>query len=163
MSSAPLHDPTKGFHDLKPLLGTHSVDLSLLPLLIVPLLLLLLWVRRRSRKPGPVSKPKDYLRELESLCREARTENRSIRELASELSLLVRGFLDERVGIPAVERTRKELVRELQNASTLTEPEKELIHEILRECELLTYSPNAGSELLPVADRAQSLFVRRSA
>lgn len=118
-ATASLHDPRTGFHDIKPLPEFHPAAIpqwsAWLALLLPAALLLLAWRRRRKAKTAqrqgesPVAAALRQLAELER----TRLDNPSPRAIAEEASLILRRYLEKRIGIPAVERTAREVLRSL--------------------------------------------------
>ncbi|MCB0344556.1 MAG: hypothetical protein KDD66_05550 [Bdellovibrionales bacterium] len=117
-----LHDPSKGFHDIKPLPEFHPIPLSLiigLAAIAALLLLFAYWYKKQAQREGmrlleqqvpPHIRALDELRNLE---RAAERNALSVDELSARASFALRRYLEEIYNFPATDCTTKELVARL--------------------------------------------------
>ncbi|MCB0325594.1 MAG: hypothetical protein KDD69_18560 [Bdellovibrionales bacterium] len=153
------HDPSVGFHDIKPVpeffpFPWHLVWAALAVLLIA---LAIYYVRTRQAKQSTaphVALPPDEasLQALDALERRREAGTVTVRAFASEASLVVRGYLEDQFQFPAREQTVTEatdalaprLRKQLPTVpgETLTELQYKLRH-LLRTFEKMTFSEHA--------------------
>jgi len=111
--------------------------------LAVAILVLLLYLRRPRKAVLPEAPPKS-LRErmLEAL---AEIENRKlwqqglVKQYQSEVTDLLRGHVEERYGVPALERTTDDLIAELR-VSAMSGEQREVLRNMLRLADMVKFA-----------------------
>lgn len=114
------YDPGQGFHDIKPLADFHPWPFWVIwftALLFLALIFYYFWRRRKqSEVVISVAVPPEItaLRRLDELSVKRKSCSIESRELAAEISLVVRGYLEAACGFPAVEQTTAEVKASLR-------------------------------------------------
>src|SRR5436309_5467030 len=122
------------FHDIAP-----PVDYSLVPPWLVfviafvalSLLGLVVWLFAKRRKPPmPPKLPREIaLEELEQISREI--ENTSPYQFSIRVSNMLRKYVTQQYGVPAIRQTSIELLTALANAPPFSTDEKSLLEDFL--------------------------------
>ena len=168
-----LHDARTGFHDIKPIPEFYPAEAIgwLIPLVVIAAAAATVFLlRRRSGiAKHPVESPYEKVRRnLDGLESKRVHGQISSRELAAELSLALRLFLEETLFFPAMEQTGREiegaLPRALRNAFPAFAREERLglsrrISQALNSCELLTYARNTEQQYSAESERLQRLLL----
>ncbi len=114
-----LHDPSTGFHDIKPLPEFHPVPIGLIVGLAAAALLMLLfyyWYKKQFQREGMRSFEQQLppnvraLEEIRTLERAAERNAISVDELSARASITLRRFIEEVYGFGATDCTTKELL-----------------------------------------------------
>jgi hypothetical protein len=150
-------DTTKAFRDIK---GIYTVPFSLLDWLrdnwpwiaggiaaVAILTGLLIFLYRRSRRPKtpvPVAEPQQPLHirtllALEALGQKKLWEQGKIKEYQSELTDILRGYVEERYNVRAMEQTTDELLAALRLSSMPT-PAREQLSQVLRLADMVKFA-----------------------
>lgn len=117
-----LHDPSSGFHDIKPLPEFHPLPLGLIAGLLAAALagaLSAYWYRKQGRgaASGPATPPSPpHVRALEELRELERSSKRravSVDMLSARASITLRTYIEEILGFGATDCTTKELLAQL--------------------------------------------------
>ena len=86
-----------------------------LVLTVAILIALLLWILRRRKRPGETAtvppKPTDYIVEFKKIARMGLVERQAFLVYYTLLAETLRRFLEERVGVDAMERTTEEIAK----------------------------------------------------
>ncbi len=158
-----MHQPTpETMQDILDIKGPLALPPLWWPWLLAALLLLLagflawwLWRRRRPRPlPPPPAPHETALRALEALEREPGLADR---DFYYQLSALLRGYLEARFQLPALEMTTEELVPRLEALAIPTASRLETAR-LLRRADPVKYAGRAA----PAAMRHQDLETVRS-
>ncbi|MCC6933062.1 MAG: hypothetical protein IT292_07390 [Deltaproteobacteria bacterium] len=178
--STNIHDARSGFHDITaipdffPSLLTWS---SFLALLIIFALALLIFIIARKKKQLPIQPERKLsplelaYQQMDILFKQWQAQTISLRALSSELSLLVRSFIDQVWNFPADDRTAKEIAAEFETIVKHELPllPKELQHvltkdllKVLRLAEELTFSKSAADSE-QVTQQISQLFTQTRA
>jgi hypothetical protein len=159
-SEISFHDPTSGFNDLKPVYSNFELNLhwSIITGTLASLLLIVLLLKRRHKVKIHTERPRDYYAELESIKRGHLAGSSDARQLASELSLLLRAFVQSKRSFPAVELTRFELKRELERNSQIPPEEKELIVQVVTQCEQIAFRDKGSDDLVPCFEGVRTIL-----
>lgn len=134
--------------------------------LAVALAAAFLWVlvRRMKNRPAqhveeapPLPLHERYLLELDALERERLWQHGEHKSYQSRLTDLLRGYIEERYQVPALERTTDELVQELK-VSPLSLEQQALLANALRTADLVKFakalpSPQENEQLMAAARR----------
>lgn len=129
--------------------------LATLLILLAGLLAWWLWRRRRPRPlPAPPSPHELALHDLEALERESDLADR---EFYYRLSALLRGYLEARFRLPALEMTTEELLPRLE-ALAIPAESRQNTARLLRRADPVKYAGRAA----PAAMRAQDLDTARA-
>jgi len=105
-----------------------------------------LWRRRQARLAAaaaqtgpPLSADEAALRDLQRLREAGWPQQGAFKPFADELARIVRVYVTERYGIPALERTTYDLVRDLRRHASVGEHEVEL-RGLLESCDLMKFA-----------------------
>ena len=177
MAVATIHDARTGFHDVKAAPAFHPFPVDVLcaaVILFACCAIFFLYRRRRKQirpsEPGrpPIVVALSALAELEA----ARTAGTiELRELALRLSATIRQYLEAELGFPAAEETSKEVVRNVRRnleAQLPLLPQAQVLdytescRNILRSCDYLSFSIDAGSSYSLVDERLAYTLARSS-
>jgi hypothetical protein len=99
--------------------------------------------RRRSRKERPepfVSPGEKALKSLEELKNSRVLEMKELKKYHFILSDIVRGYVEERFGFPATDRTLEEIRRGFNETSGLSKEQRAGIIELLAQCDLVKFA-----------------------
>lgn len=154
--------PGSVFHDIKPLPKFSPLPLwPFLLLATIAIALFLYWVKRRKQSTVIVAEkrvsPEERARQaLKTLAGRREGGECAVRELGTELSLLLREFVEAVCHFPAAELTVKELEQEFRSSRKRELPcvaqerwdgaEQELIR-VLKLCERATFAANSERAL----------------
>lgn len=90
--------------------------------------------------PPPVPADETALKKLQSLKDSGWIESGKIKEFYSALSDILRGYLEEGFGIPALERTTTELMRDVQKHKAFLALRQVNLKDLLEECDLVKFA-----------------------
>lgn len=172
------HDPSTGLHDVKPIPAFAIETPSPWPVLLgICLVLLLLFAayrlrNRPSTSTGQRRDPESYYRaaveRLDAMDAERSSENAEVRILGETLSNILRRFLEETLGFPALESTPTEIEAKLPTALSAALPilPKESVEElnaqcckVLRFCERATFSDDAQKRFSVTSEEFESAIL----
>jgi len=114
--------------------------------LLIALLGLLLYLRRRKQPPPPPPPPPRVpahllaLEQLEALERRKLWQQGAVKEYHSELTHILREYLEKRYGIIALERTTGEILDQLRARAEVDGPMKGQLRELLMTVDLVKFA-----------------------
>lgn len=101
--------------------------------------LLSIWLRRP--RPVRIPPPDEWaLAELDRLDKQPPVSDDDVRRYCTQVSSILRQFLDRRFGFRAVEQTTPEFVASLQAANTLRPAQKDSLIELLQRADLVKFA-----------------------
>ncbi|MCF7847950.1 MAG: hypothetical protein K9M45_03790 [Kiritimatiellales bacterium] len=100
------------------------------------------WKKRPLEKPAPPPPPAHIiaLKALEALKNRRWLEEDQCDPFYTELSLILRGYLDGRFGLNAPDSTTEEIVREMYHANLLPVRQQNLLKEFLRQADMVKFA-----------------------
>lgn len=139
--------------------------LTLLGLLLV-LVLGYVWWRKRRRAAGvsaPATPPPSPIEIALAALQRLRDANLPVEEFYTELSGIVRRYLEDQLQLRAPERTTEEFLYELAQGTRLSDDHKNLLGAFLQEADLVKFARHRpGSADIARALAAAAKFVRES-
>ena len=154
-------------HDIKGLVPVPHTGLWLSLLgLVLALVIGWIWWRNRRRSAGvsaPVVPPPTPLEVALAALQALRLTNLPVEEFYTQLSAIVRQYLENQLHLRAPERTTEEFLFELAQGSRLSEEHKNLLGAFLQEADLVKFARHRpGPADMDRAFGAAEKFVRES-
>jgi hypothetical protein len=151
-----LPDVTPWYHHL-PLAGGLALGLGVFALLVKFTLF-------RSRPPVPVSPHERAFRDLDALATTRTTAVHSPDWYHTQISLIVRRYLEERFSMPASRQTTEEFFEQMRRSEHLNEAQQQILRDLLVCCDLAKFTglPPSSEECAEATELART-FVRQTA
>jgi hypothetical protein len=109
---------------------------------VTALLVLLAWLRKRSRFRREVPMPPDQwaLREIERIEKTLMPPQNGAETYHTQISFVVRRYLAERFGLNALQQTTAEFLESIRQVSQLPAQEQALLTELFKRCDLAKFA-----------------------
>jgi hypothetical protein len=119
--------------------------LALLSLVAIVLLAIGAWINRRARSRGvrPIERISTYRKALQGILRiEAAgyLERGEVERFYTELSGVIRHYIEDRFGLRAPEQTTEEFFQELTRQPVLVEKQRDALGAFLEQCDLVKFA-----------------------
>ncbi len=150
-----LPEVTPWYHHL-PLAGAIALGLGLFALLVK-------FAMRRARTPAPVSPHDRALQDLDALAAARPATGHSPDWYHTQISLIVRRYLEERFSMPASRQTTEEFFEQMHRSEHLNEAQQQILRNLLARCDLAKFTglPPSPEECAEATELART-FVRHS-
>lgn len=120
---------------------------------LVGLLFLIRWWRAKKNAPVPAAAPPQppppaHLKALESLReleRQKAWQTAEQKLFYSELTLVVRHYLEQRFGLKAIEQTTRDILRQLKH-TTIAEADKTQLQQLLQQADMVKFAKMQAGE-----------------
>ena len=161
MPKPDLTQPSEQLRDIKDLERTQLNYVGWGAAVLAMIAVIGFFLYRRKRKSVPIEERlpphESALSKLDELSLPNGSDPTGLKRFYFNLSLIIRSYVEERYGCRATDMTSEEIVRNLRNNSFLTESEKPVFIELLKETDIVKFTDFTPSieAVSTVKDRAR--------